>query len=221
MGRGTNAVASHLAAGSPAASGGGLRRAGRADPGRRLASRELQFPLIADERRAGSDLLQRLAGLVEVSTDREVWMLYSSFRPSLGPGMIWSYGPKASAIAVGSTGGAPDIPGHPRSRLWGGKSSKGISFLPADSAMTCTSIVSRVVSSTASSSASAPSAGKSRSVLPIQRGRPAASAASLPRPCGRRLTRRSLSAASLPRPACGRVLAAAEPGGHAIGYLRH
>ena len=34
-----------------------------------------QFPLIADERRAGSDLLQRLAGLVEVSTDREVWML--------------------------------------------------------------------------------------------------------------------------------------------------
>ena len=31
-----------------------------------------QFPLIADERRAGSDLLQRLAGLVEVSTDREV-----------------------------------------------------------------------------------------------------------------------------------------------------
>ena len=73
-----------------------------------------QFPLIADERRAGSDLLQRLAGLVEVSTDREVWMLYSSFLRSVGPGMIWSYGPEASAIAVGSTGGAPDIPGHPQ-----------------------------------------------------------------------------------------------------------
>jgi hypothetical protein len=28
--------------------------------------------------------------------------------------MIWSYGPAASAIAVGSTGGAPDIPGHPQ-----------------------------------------------------------------------------------------------------------
>jgi hypothetical protein len=55
-----------------------------------------QFPLIADERRAGSDLLQRLAGLVEVGTDREVWMLYSSFLRSVGPGMIWSYGPEAS-----------------------------------------------------------------------------------------------------------------------------
>jgi hypothetical protein len=73
-----------------------------------------QFPLIADERQAGSDLLQRLAGLVDVSTDNEVWMLYSSFLRSLGPGMIWSYGPQAQAIAVGSTGGAPDIPGHPQ-----------------------------------------------------------------------------------------------------------
>ncbi len=41
-------------------------------------------------------------------------MLYSSFMRSLGPGLIWSYGPEAQAIAVGSTGGAPDIPGHPR-----------------------------------------------------------------------------------------------------------
>jgi len=73
-----------------------------------------QFPPMADERRAGSDLLQRLAGLVEVTTDREVSMLYSSFLRSMGPGMIWSYGPAASAIAVGSTGGAPDIPGHPQ-----------------------------------------------------------------------------------------------------------
>ena len=37
-----------------------------------------QFPLIADERQTGSTLLQRLA-LVDVATDREVWMLYSSF----------------------------------------------------------------------------------------------------------------------------------------------
>jgi hypothetical protein len=44
-----------------------------------------QFPMIADERRAGSTLLQRLA-LVDVTTDREVWMLYSSFLPELGPG---------------------------------------------------------------------------------------------------------------------------------------
>jgi hypothetical protein len=72
-----------------------------------------QFPPMADERQAGSDLLQRFAGLVDVATDREVSMLYTSFMRSIGPGLIWSYGPVAQAIAVGSTGGAPDIPGHP------------------------------------------------------------------------------------------------------------
>jgi hypothetical protein len=72
-----------------------------------------QFPLIADERRAGSTVLQRLA-LVDVATDREVWMLYSSFLRALGPGLIWAYGPDAAAIAVGTTGGGPDIPGSPQ-----------------------------------------------------------------------------------------------------------
>lgn len=72
-----------------------------------------QFPLIADERRAGSTLLQRLA-LVDVRTDREVWMIYSSFMGALGPGLIWSYGPEAAAIGVGTTGGGPDIPGSPQ-----------------------------------------------------------------------------------------------------------
>jgi hypothetical protein len=72
-----------------------------------------QFPLIADERQAGSTLLQRLA-LVDVATDREVWMLYSSFLRALGPGLIWAYGPQAQAIAVGTTGGGPDIPGSPQ-----------------------------------------------------------------------------------------------------------
>ena len=71
-----------------------------------------QFPLIADERQAGSALLQRLA-LVDAATDREVWMLYSSFLRALGPGLIWAYGPQAAAIAVGTTGGGPDIPGSP------------------------------------------------------------------------------------------------------------
>jgi hypothetical protein len=73
-----------------------------------------QFPFITEERRAGSTLLQRLLGLVDVRTDREVWMLYSSFVRGLGPGMIWSYGPQAQAVAVGSTGGGPDIPGSPQ-----------------------------------------------------------------------------------------------------------
>lgn len=72
-----------------------------------------QFPLIADERRAGSTLLQRLA-LVDVRTDLEVWMIYSSFMRALGPGLIWSYGPEAAAIGVGTTGGGRDIPGSPQ-----------------------------------------------------------------------------------------------------------
>jgi hypothetical protein len=73
-----------------------------------------QLPPMADERRAGSTLLQRLFGLVDVRADREVWMLYSSFFGELGPGLLWSYGPEAPAIAVGSTGGGPDIPGTPQ-----------------------------------------------------------------------------------------------------------
>jgi hypothetical protein len=72
-----------------------------------------QFPLIADERRAGSTLLQRL-GLVDVATDREVWMLYTSFMRGLGPGLLWTYGPEAAAIGVGTTGGGPDVPGSPQ-----------------------------------------------------------------------------------------------------------
>ena len=78
-----------------------------------------QFPLIADERWAHSTLLQRLMGLVDVHTDREVWMLYSSVMPgSLGPALLWIYGPEGQAIAVGTTGGGPDIPGHPQVRAF-------------------------------------------------------------------------------------------------------
>jgi hypothetical protein len=69
---------------------------------------------MAEERRVGSTLLQRLLGLVDVRTDREVWMLYTSFMPTVGPGLLWSYGPQAAAIAVGTTGGGPDVPGHPQ-----------------------------------------------------------------------------------------------------------
>ncbi len=41
-------------------------------------------------------------------------MIYSSFMRALGPGLIWSYGPEAAAIGVGTTGGGPDIPGSPQ-----------------------------------------------------------------------------------------------------------
>ncbi len=73
-----------------------------------------QFPFMEEERRAGSTLIERLMGLVDVRTDREVWMLYTSFLPGIGPVILWAYAPEAGAIAVGSTGGGPDIPGHPQ-----------------------------------------------------------------------------------------------------------
>ena len=66
-----------------------------------------QFPFIADERRAHSTLLQRLMGLVDVRTDREVWMQYTSFVGPLGPGILWSYGPESEAIAVAAAAARP------------------------------------------------------------------------------------------------------------------
>jgi len=69
------------------------------------------FPFIIDERRAGSTLIQRLAGLVDAPSDREVLMLYTSmFRPH-GPGMLWSYAKDAESVGVGSTGGGVQLIG--------------------------------------------------------------------------------------------------------------
>jgi hypothetical protein len=73
-----------------------------------------QMPPLADERRAGSTLMQRVLGLVDLPTDREVFMNYTSFMRRIGPGLLWSYGPEATAIAVGTTGGAPAVPGSPQ-----------------------------------------------------------------------------------------------------------
>jgi hypothetical protein len=36
--------------------------------------------------------------------------------PSIGLGLLWTYGAEADAISVGSTGVSPDIPGHPQVR---------------------------------------------------------------------------------------------------------
>jgi hypothetical protein len=68
-----------------------------------------QFPLIVDERAAGSTLIQRLGGIVDLQVDREVLMLYSSFLRPKGPGVIWSYGRQAGSIAIGSTGGGVEV----------------------------------------------------------------------------------------------------------------
>ncbi len=70
-------------------------------------------PFVVDERWAGSDLLQRLAGLVDAPVDREVLMLYSSLARPNGSALLWSYGREAQAIGVGSTGGGVAIAGAP------------------------------------------------------------------------------------------------------------
>ena len=60
------------------------------------------FPFLLDERAAGTTLLRRSLGLVDVPVDAEVYMLYSSY---LGAAGARAYFPDASAIALGVTGG--------------------------------------------------------------------------------------------------------------------
>lgn len=80
----------------------------RAD-GYRVDSYEI--PFIVDERMAGSALLQRLFGLIDIDVDCHVLMLYSSFMRPSGHGVLWSYAPAAGSVAVGSTGGGVDVGG--------------------------------------------------------------------------------------------------------------
>ena len=68
-----------------------------------------QLPIIVDERNARSKLLQRSLCLVDLPADREVLMLYTSFLRPRGPGFLWSYGPQAQSIGVGSTGGGVEL----------------------------------------------------------------------------------------------------------------
>ena len=72
-----------------------------------------QLPFIVDERQAGSTLLQRLTGVLDVRVDREVLMLYTSFVRPHGPSLLASYGPglQAGGVGVGVTGGGVDVPG--------------------------------------------------------------------------------------------------------------
>lgn len=77
-----------------------------------------QFPFIVDERRGRSTLLQRLFGIVDVSTDHEVLMLYSSFMRTWGAGLLWSYAPQAQGIGIGSTGGGVELEGDFPALTW-------------------------------------------------------------------------------------------------------
>jgi hypothetical protein len=82
-----------------------------ADLIRRMQSRgyfvqTYQLPLIANERRAHSTLLEKVLGLVDVQGNQEVLMLYTSFNQKAGAAIIWQYGPQTKAIAIGSTAGS-------------------------------------------------------------------------------------------------------------------
>jgi hypothetical protein len=61
-----------------------------------------QFPHLLDERAAGSTLLRRALGVVDVAVDAEVYMLYSSY---LGRAAARAYFEDAPCIALGVTGG--------------------------------------------------------------------------------------------------------------------
>jgi len=78
------------------------------------------FPFILDDRKAGSTVVQRLGGLVDVPVDREVLMLYSSLYQPLGNKILWSYAAEAQAIGIGITGGGVVIEGvdAPRTLTW-------------------------------------------------------------------------------------------------------
>jgi hypothetical protein len=67
------------------------------------------IPLIRDDRRVGSTLVQRIMGLVDLPTDREVPMLYTSFLRAHGVSALWSYAPEGRAAGLGSTGGGVDV----------------------------------------------------------------------------------------------------------------
>jgi hypothetical protein len=69
------------------------------------------MPLLVDERRAGSRLLRRLAGWVDVPVDREVLMLYSSFYRPYGHAILASYAGDAPSAGLGVTGGGVEIEG--------------------------------------------------------------------------------------------------------------
>ena len=65
-----------------------------------------QLLFLADERRAHSTVLERLFGVVDVRSDDEVLMVYSSFNHALDAALVWGYGRDAHTIAVGSTASA-------------------------------------------------------------------------------------------------------------------
>jgi hypothetical protein len=69
-----------------------------------------QYPLIIDDRRAGTTVIQRSLDIVDVPADHEVLLLYSShvkllLGTDLRGAFVQAYGQHADGIAVGVTGG--------------------------------------------------------------------------------------------------------------------
>lgn len=68
-----------------------------------------QFPLLLEDRAAGSQFFQRLISSLDVPAHREVLMIYSSLLGVAGAGLTESWTRQApGAVAVGSTGGGID-----------------------------------------------------------------------------------------------------------------
>jgi hypothetical protein len=67
-----------------------------------------QFPLLLEDRAAGSQFFQRLSSSLDVPVQREVMMVYSSLLGPLGPGLAEGWMQGNRAVAVGSTGGGVD-----------------------------------------------------------------------------------------------------------------
>ncbi|HWQ46934.1 MAG TPA: hypothetical protein VN376_08710 [Longilinea sp.] len=68
-----------------------------------------QFPVIVDERKAGSQFFPRSLGILDLPVDREVLMLYSSFIPTYGTAMLESYAVQAQGVGIGITGGGVEL----------------------------------------------------------------------------------------------------------------
>lgn len=82
-----------------------------------------QLPVIADDQRAGTTLVQRALDIVDLHTDLEVLMCFSSLpidilRGDLAGALITSYGPSADSIGVGNTDAFLDVSMTTPAMLW-------------------------------------------------------------------------------------------------------
>lgn len=75
---------------------------------------------MADERKVGSSLLNRLFGIADIPADKRIAMLYSSYFRPVGVGVLGIYAQTADAAAIGITGGGVELDGldHKQPMSW-------------------------------------------------------------------------------------------------------